>query len=77
MLVAFTPPLCLFLSLQRVLKNPRAKGLDIAGFIIKPTQRLALYPLLVGDILKATEPGLCPVPSPLTPVPVRGTQHSL
>ena len=31
------------------------KNLDIAGFLIKPTQRLALYPLLFEDIIKNTE----------------------
>ena len=34
------------------------KGLDLAGFLVKPAQRLALYPLLFSDIYKLTEPGL-------------------
>ena len=40
---------------QRALRNPKVKNLDIAGFLIKPTQRLALYPLLFEDIIKNTE----------------------
>jgi hypothetical protein len=40
---------------DETMKDPAAKHLDLAGFLIKPTQRITKYPLLVRDILKYTE----------------------
>lgn len=40
---------------DEAMKNPASKHLDLAGFLIKPTQRITKYPLLLRDIIKFTE----------------------
>ena len=46
-----------FAAMQRqVAADPRAKGLDLLGFLIKPTQRLTRYPLLLQSLIKCTDP---------------------
>lgn len=53
-----------FAALQRqVAADPRAKGLDLLGFLIKPTQRLTRYPLLLQSIIKCTDPAHRDYPS--------------
>jgi FYVE/RhoGEF/PH domain-containing protein 5/6 len=43
--------------LQEAEKTPKSKNLDLQSFLIKPTQRICKYPLLLQAILKETPSG--------------------
>lgn len=43
-------------KLRAALDKARINGLDLAHFLLEPMQRLTRYPLLIGNILKYTDP---------------------
>lgn len=46
--------ICAFLS--HVQHDPRCRGLDLAGFLIMPVQRIPRYRLLLNEVIKHTPP---------------------
>jgi len=42
------------LFLKDAQEDPRSRGLDLASFLMKPSQRSSKYPLLLGELLKNT-----------------------
>ncbi|KAH3760100.1 RhoGEF domain [Pelomyxa schiedti] len=42
--------------LETLRKNPIVRGLELSNYLIKPTQRITKYPLLLQDLYKHTDP---------------------
>ena len=43
-------------SLDELYKTQITRNLDLSSYLLKPTQRICKYPLLVKEILKHTDP---------------------
>lgn len=45
---------CLLVWFQKCVANPKAKGMPMSSFLLKPMQRITKYPLLIKEVLPAT-----------------------